>query len=262
MSGGLNIRKRKMKLRSCPTLLLLIIPFVISSFCFSSNQVAGKPKTIISFMGAPGAGKGTLAAKCINELKYTSLSVGNLMREEIAQGTPLGKKVECIKDGKFVSDELVTAIVEAWLTENIDKIDTVILDGFPRTAPQAELFLNLLRTKFNNISFRFIDLMVTDETVVRRLADRLVCEKCQMPESQTFFKGSTKLICGTCGGNLIKREDDKAEIVRDRLKTYAGHEKLLLDFQKRTHVEIDHIDVENKTPQQVFNEFKELVNKE
>ena len=245
--------------RSLPVLLLLVILFVNSSFCFPKNQAIGKPKIIISFMGAPGAGKGTLAAKCIKELKYTSLSVGNLLREAITQGTSLGKEVECIKEGKLVSDELVTAIVEAWLTENFAKIDTLIFDGFPRTARQAELFFNLLHTKFNNTSFRFINFVITDEAVVRRLAGRLVCEKCQVPESRAFLKDSTKLICGVCGGNLIKREDDKAEVVRDRLKVYAEHAKSLFDVQKRADVKIDYIDVENKTPQQVFNEFKELL---
>lgn len=210
-------------------------------------------------MGSPGSGKGTLAGKCIKELKYTSLSVGNLLREEIAQRTPLGKKVECIKEGKFVSDELVMELVEAWLTKNLTKIDTLILDGFPRTARQAELFLDLLRTQFNNISFRVINLIVTDETAVHRLADRLVCEKCQEPESYQLLKNPTKLTCEMCGSNLIKRDDDKEEVVRNRLKVSAQHTKLLLDVYTKADVRTDSIDVEKKASQHIFDEFKELI---
>ena len=249
-----------MKLYKCfSAVLFIVISFVANFFCFTNNQAASQPQTIISFMGAPGAGKGTLAEKCIKELKYTSFSVGNLLREEIAKGTVLGKKVECIKNGKLASDELVTEVIELWLTENLAKIDTLILDGFPRTARQAVLFSNLLRTKFNNISFRVIDLRVTDKTVVQRIANRLVCEKCQGPESRAFLKDATKLICEMCGGKLIKREDDKEEVVRDRLKVYVQHADLLLDAYKKADVKINHIDTEKKTPQQVFEALKELL---
>ena len=229
---------------------------IIVSFCFS--QATGQQKTLISFMGAPGAGKGTLAGKCVTELKYGSLSVGNILREEIAKGTPLGKEAECINQGKFASDELVTKIVESWLEENLAKIDTIILDGFPRTACQAQLFLDLLHAKFSNVSFRVIELVSGESVVTQRLASRLVCEKCQMPESTAFLQDPTKLICATCGGNLIKRADDKAEFVPDRLKTHAQHAESLLELHNKAQVKIDRIFVENKTPQQVFDEFKKL----
>ena len=250
-------KKEKMKLqRYFSVLLFVAISVVANLFCFHRCFALGKPKTVISFLGAPGAGKGTLAEQCIKKLNYTSLSVGNLMREAITQGTPLGKQVACINEGKFVSDELVTAIIEAWFTENLDKIDTLILDGFPRTAGQAGLFLNLLSTKFNNISFRVFDFRVTDETVVQRLADRLVCKKCQAPASRAFFKDAVSLACETCGGTMIKREDDKEEIVRSRLKAYEGYAALLFDLYKQADIKVDVISVEKKTPQQVFDEFK------
>jgi adenylate kinase len=238
------------------TLLFTIMLFVVNFSYFQDSQAVGQSQTIISFMGAPGSGKGTLAGKCIKELKYTSFSVGNLLREEIAKGTPLGKKVECIKEGKFISDKLVGEIVAAWLTENLPKTDTLVLDGFPRTVRQAKLFLDFMHTKFNNVSFRVVDLLVADETVVQRIADRLVCEKCQTPESRALLDNSTKLTCGMCSGNLIKREDDKEEVVRERLKIYAEHAKLLLDVYKKADVKIDSICVVRKTPRQVFDELK------
>lgn len=234
------------------TLLFIALSLIIN---FSNVQT----KTMISFMGAPGAGKGTLAGKCITELKYTSLSVGNLLREEIAKGTALGKKAECIKTGKLASDELVVELVKSWLISNLAKTETIILDGFPRTAHQAELFLNLLHTKFNDVSLRVIDLKVSDQTVIQRISNRLVCEKCQEPTSQASLKDATKLVCAMCEGKLIKREDDKEKVVRDRLKVYVEHAELLRNVHKRTNVRIDCIDIENKTPQQVFEAFKELL---
>ena len=101
--------------------------------------------------------------------------------------------------------------------------------------------------------------MVTDATVVQRIADRLVCEKCQEPESRTLLKDTPKLICKSCGGNLIKRADDREEVVRGRLKVYAGHADALLDVYHKAGIKIDCLNVENKTPQQVFAAFKELI---
>jgi len=241
-----------------PALLLASIVLIAGYFYFSKKQSAAQPKTILSFMGAPGSGKGTLAEKCIKDLKYKSLSTGNLLREAVAQETELGKKADIyMKEGKLVPDELVTSIVEEWLNKNLPHIRTLILDGFPRTAHQAELFLDLLRTKFNNISFRVVDLVISDETIVKRLADRLVCEKCQAPYSQQLLKDPQKLICEICGGKLIQRKDDKEEVVRNRLKVYAEHAKPLLDVYEASGIKIDQINAEGKTPQQVFDEFKE-----
>lgn len=198
--------------------------------------------------------------KCIKEFSFKTLSTGNLLREAVAKGQDLGKQAQYyMKEGKLVPDELVTSIVQDWLNNNLIKIDTLILDGYPRTARQAELFLNLLRKKFDNVSLHVVDLIISDNTIVKRLADRLVCEKCQAPYSRKLLKDPTNLICETCGGKLIQREDDKEKVVRNRLKIYAQHATPLLDAYKSAGIQIDQIDVEGKTPQQVFEEFKVML---
>lgn len=243
-----------------PALLLTAIILFIGYVYFSPKKAILQPKAIFAFIGAPGSGKGTLAEKCIKELNYTSFSTGNLLREAVAQETELGKEAQSyMKEGKLVPDELVTSLVEDWLTQNLHKIDTLILNGFPRTAHQAELFLDLLRRKFKNASLRVVELLISDESIVKRLADRLVCEKCQAPYSRKLLKDPTKLTCEICGGKLIQREDDKEEVVRQRLKLYKVHAGPLLDTYKAAGIQIDQINVEDKTPQQVFDEFKDLL---
>jgi len=242
-------------------ILLTILAFlaIIGGYLYYSQK---RPhiKTIFTFIGAPGSGKGTLAEQCVKKLGFTTLSPGNLLREAVARGDELGKQIQVyMKEGKLVSDELVTSIVANWLSKNIPNIDILILDGFPRTVRQAELFLELLRTKFTNASLRVIELIIPDEVIIKRLADRLVCEKCQAPYSRKLLKDPTILICESCGGKLIQREDDKEEIVCGRLKIYAEHAKPLLDIYRAVGLAIDQLNVEGKSPQQVFHDFKKLL---
>lgn len=235
---------------------LSISYMIIATLFFVSANFA---KTMISFMGAPGSGKGTLASRCMNELHFGSLSVGNILREEISKGTPLGKKVECINHGKFASDELVIEVVDKWLNENFGTIETLILDGFPRTSHQAELFLELLAKHFKDVSLRVINLCASDVTVTRRIVNRLVCEKCQAPTSQALQNDASISTCSICGGNLIKRADDKAEVIHGRLEVYAHHAEALNAVYDKAGIKIDEIDVNDKNPEEIFQEFKELV---
>lgn len=221
--------------------------------CFSHSLLAQR---FISLMGAPAAGKGTLAGKCVKELGSMSLSVGNLLREEIARGTGLGKEVSCIMQGRLASDELVVSVVKAWLDRNFNDIDILILDGFPRTANQAELFVELMHERYHDVSVQVVNLRVTDETAIRRIENRLICEGCQEPTVRT---DRTELLCEFCGGKLIKRADDTEEIMLGRLEIYAKHKEALCGAYDKEKVKVNHIDVENKTPQEIFEEFKEIV---
>jgi len=242
-----------------PALLLGTVLLIFSYFYFSNKKIDSQPKTIIGFMGAPGSGKGTLSEKCIKELKYNALSTGNLLRKAIAEKTGLGKDAQkYIKDGKLVPDNLVISIVQDWLSKNLGNIETLILDGFPRTANQAELFLKLLKSKFKNVSFKVVDLEISDESIINRLSDRLICEKCQAPYSRKLLAPGT-LICEICGGKLIQRADDKEDIIRNRLKEYHEHAMPLLNVYKSSDITIDQINVENKKPQEVFEEFKKTL---
>jgi adenylate kinase len=213
---------------------------------------------MVSFMGSPGSGKGTLAQKCIKKFNCASLSVGNVLREEIAKGTELGKKVECINTGRFAADELVIEVVDAWLHENMERFDTIILDGFPRTVKQADLFLNLLNTKFKTVSFKVVNLDATDETIMYRILNRLVCEKCQ--NTTSALRVHNKLLtCKKCEGNLIKREDDTKDIIKNRFNLYAKYSNELLDFYVKSQIHVDIINAEDKSPSKIFCELEKLL---
>lgn len=221
-------------------------------------------KTIFSFFGAPGSGKGTLASDCVKKLGFKVLSTGNLCREAIARGDTLGKSIEqYIKSGQLIPDDLVTKMVDDWLKKEADSGVPVILDGYPRTQKQAQLFLNLLKRDFSEFKFRVISLLIPDEEIVKRLSDRLICEnkRCQTPTAKSLLKDPNKLECPICSGKLIKREDDNEAVVRERLKVYAQHSGDLLHFYKESGQLIEELNVSDLTVEQVFEGFKRMLEK-
>lgn len=240
-------------------LLVVITTLTIlgSYFYLSQKQTAPHTKIIFTLMGAPGSGKGTLAEQCVKTLGFTTLSTGNLLREAVAHKDALGKQAESyMQKGKLVPDDLVTSIVANWLSKNLSDIDTLILDGYPRTVQQAQLFIELLKNKFPNASLRVVELTVSDDTIVHRLANRLICEKCQTPYSRKLLKDPEKLICESCGGTLIQREDDKEEVVRKRLKVYTEHANPLRNFYQTMGTQIDQLNTENG---HMLEDFKKLL---
>jgi len=246
------------------TLMVLVVVVALSSCGFFSEKKAEevKEKTIFTFLGAPGSGKGTVAEQCVKDLGFATLSTGNLLRGAVARGDELGKQAEgYMKAGKLVPDELVTSMVENWLNTNMASMTTLILDGYPRTAAQADLFLKLLKTCFADVKFRVIEIAVPDDAIVNRLADRVVCENkdCQAVYSRKLMKDPTSLVCEACKGTLIRREDDKEEVVRERLKVYAEHAGALMNVYKAANVRIDSVNAENKNMAEVFAEFKKIL---
>lgn len=225
------------------------------------KAAAKDSKTIYTFLGAPGAGKGTLAEQAVDKLGFLMLSTGNVIRENIAKGTELGKKLqEYSSKGLLVPDEIVTGMVKNWLTENAPKGKPIILDGFPRTTGQAALLTDMMKKDFSDHSLRIIELTISDDEVVQRISHRLVCsnKKCQAVYTDSEFAGQEKPVCKKCGSELIKREDDKEEVVRERLKVYAQESKALIDFYKNAGYKIDQIDVAGKEKEQVFQMFKAM----
>jgi adenylate kinase len=247
-------------------LLLALVVVVALSSCgvFSKKEqpAATDRKNIVTFLGAPGSGKGTVADQCVKNLGYATMSTGNLLREAVARGDELGKKAESfMKEGKLVPDELVMALVEDWLTNNMPKISTLVLDGYPRTAAQATLFIDLLKNKFPDVSLRVVNIAISDDAIVARLADRLVCSNkpCQAVYSRKLLKDPTKLVCEKCGNPLIRREDDNEMVVRNRLKVYADNVNPIIKVYQNAGVRFDELNVEGKTVEEVFVEFKKLV---
>ncbi len=180
----------------------------------------------IIFLGAPGAGKGTQAAAVSRELGIPTISTGNMIREAIANETPVGLAAKAIiAEGKLVSDEVVVGIVK----EKLKSIEGgYILDGFPRTVAQAEA-LEAMGEEIDAV----INIYVPEDTIVARSAGRRFCPKCGATyhvEYNPPKDENGKLVCTECGTDVAIRDDDKEEVVRHRLEVYNEQTKPLEAF--------------------------------
>jgi len=229
-----------------------------------NNQTSSHLQLYV-FIGPPGAGKGSLSQKCINEFGWDQLSTGFLCRQHISRGTEIGQHIDfAIKSGKLISDSLITQMVEEWLSTKISAIDGVILDGFPRTLDQAQALHTLLEKKFQNCQLHIIRLELDDEVIVNRLSARLVCQDKNCQQVYSSLKGSSlkpkvNMQCDLCEGPLGRRHDDEPETVRKRLSTYYEHEKPLVDFYSQQGTPMINMKVD-KSLNEILDEFKKLVN--
>jgi len=176
-------------------------------------------------LGAPGAGKGTQADRFARANGIPKISTGDILREAVATGTPLGLQAKAIMArGELVSDEIVIGIVRERLARD-DAKKGFVLDGFPRTVGQAMALDGIMQGRDPLI---VVDIVVAAEELVRRLGSRLVCEKCgtNVDEKNPASAGA----CGKCGGRLVQRADDNAETVRERLKVYERQTKPLVEY--------------------------------
>ena len=175
---------------------------------------------IIILLGAPGAGKGTVADYLKENYNVVHFSTGNLLRDEIAKGTDTGKEVDSImKSGGLVNDETVNKIVKSNLSQTLSTGCVVILDGYPRTVDQAKFLDSIVESG----SIRAIEIDIDPEVVISRITKRVVCNKCKSPfNTDSLTKdGVLNKICPHCGGDLIKRADDEEFVVRNRLEKYT-----------------------------------------
>ncbi len=179
----------------------------------------------IILLGAPGAGKGTQAAVICNHLNIPTISTGNIIREALRNGTEMGLKAKSFMDaGKLVPHEVVIGIIEERLKAD-DCKSGFILDGFPRTIPQAEAL-----DKMGVVIDKVIDIEVPDETIVTRLSGRRVCEKCGRPYHIIDLKPQVDGVCDDCTGALIQRKDDHIDTVKARLDIYHAETEPLKDY--------------------------------
>ena len=179
-------------------------------------------------LGAPGAGKGTQAEKICEKLSIPAISTGNMLREAMANGTEMGLKAKSFIDaGKLVPDEVVIGIIDERLKQD-DCKNGFILDGFPRTIPQAEA-LDEMGVRIDKV----IDIEVPDEKIASRLSGRRVCLKCGATYHTEFKKPKTEGICDACGDTLVQRKDDMPETVLDRLKTYHEQTEPLKGYYEK-----------------------------
>ncbi len=180
----------------------------------------------IIFLGPPGAGKGTQAQRVCSAMNIPQISTGDILRRAIKEQTPTGVKAKAFIDaGKLVPDEVIIDIVKDRLAQ-ADCAGGYILDGFPRTVPQAEALEGIAAID------AVIELDVADEKLIERLSGRRVCLKCGATYHVSRLNGETR--CAACGDTLIQRDDDKAETVLNRLTVYHNQTAPLVDFyQKR-----------------------------
>ena len=186
----------------------------------------------IILMGPPGAGKGTQAKRIVDAFKPPHISTGDMFREAISQGTPLGLQAKAIIErGDLVPDELTIGLVKERLSRD-DCAEGFLLDGFPRTIPQAEA-LKVLGPEIGRAIDLVIDISVPDEELVRRIAGRRVCPKCGASYHITDMKPKKEGICDRCGAELIQRKDDNAESLKVRLDNYYKQTAPLIDFYEK-----------------------------
>ena len=178
------------------------------------------------FLGPPGAGKGSLAVKVAEDYKIPHISTGDIFRANIKAQTPLGVKVKAIIDsGSLVSDELTFELVKDRLAQD-DCKNGYILDGFPRTIPQAEMLEKLVA------DVKVVNFEIQDEIVIRRLSTRRVCKACGANFNVLTLPPKVEGICDKCGGELYQRDDDKQESIMHRMDVYREQTEPLINFYK------------------------------
>lgn len=186
----------------------------------------------IVMLGAPGAGKGTQAKMIADKYSIPHVSTGDIFRANIKEGTALGLEAKSYMDqGKLVPDELTVRI----LLDRVAKDDCkngYVLDGFPRTIPQAEVLKDALAKQNDKIDFA-IDVDVPDENIVKRMSGRRACVTCGATYHIEHVPPKKEGICDKCGSELILRDDDKPETVLNRLKVYHEQTQPLIDFYNK-----------------------------
>ena len=179
-------------------------------------------------LGAPGAGKGTQAEVISDALNIPQISTGNILREAVKNGTEYGLKAKAaMESGSLVSDDVVIGILKDRIAED-DCKNGFILDGFPRTVPQAEA-LDSMGVQIDKV----VEIYVADETIQQRLSGRRVCEDCGASYHMEFKPTKVEGKCDKCGGNAVQRKDDHPDTVIERLKVYHEQTAPLKDFYSK-----------------------------
>ncbi|MBE5844930.1 MAG: adenylate kinase [Butyrivibrio sp.] len=206
----------------------------------------------IIMLGAPGAGKGTQAKMIADKYKVPHISTGDIFRANIKNGTELGKKAkEYMDKGQLVPDELTVEILLDRVAQD-DCKNGYVLDGFPRTIPQADVLDKELTKLGDKVDFA-INVDVPDENIVRRMSGRRACLKCGATYHIEHIPPKQEGICDTCGSELVQRDDDKPETVQNRLSVYHEQTQPLIDYYNAKNI-LKSVDG-TKDMQEVFAEI-------
>ena len=206
----------------------------------------------IIMLGAPGAGKGTQAKMIADKYSVPHISTGDIFRANIKNGTELGKKAKEFMDkGQLVPDELTVEILLDRVAQD-DCKNGYVLDGFPRTIPQADVLDKELTKLGDKVDFA-INVDVPDENIIRRMSGRRACLKCGATYHIEHIPPKQEGICDTCGSELVQRDDDKPETVKNRLSVYHEQTQPLIDYYTKKNI-LKTVDG-TKDMQEVFNEI-------
>lgn len=219
----------------------------------AEEQKATQTKVII-LLGPPGSGKGTQAVRLSKELGIPHISTGDLFRDHLSRNTDLGKKVKSYMDsGNLVPDALVLDMLFARISQP-DSAKGYLLDGFPRTIPQAEALDVRLK---NDIKKVVINLEVADDVIINRMAGRLTCRACGAIFNKNLSPPKTEGRCDKCGGELYQRPDDAVAIVEGRLRVYHEQTKPLIAYYKKQGILFD-VNGE-QSPDEVFANMMQIL---
>jgi len=204
------------------------------------------------FLGAPGAGKGTQAREVAKEFHIPQISTGDILRDSVKKGTPLGLAAKVkMEAGQLVPDEVVCGIVEERISEP-DCSQGFILDGFPRTLPQAEFVDRMLEAKGRG-SPRVINIQVDQDVLMKRLTGRRTCAVCGEIYNVYFGPPKREGVCDKDGGKLLQRADDNEDTIRQRLVAYENQTRPLIDYYRRKNLLHD-VDG-NRDPESIAQEL-------
>ena len=196
---------------------------------------------------------------CVNKLGWRQLSTGDLCRQHVQAGTEIGKEIDfTLKSGTLVRDSVIIDMVAQWLFTQVDGVDSVILDGFPRTVVQAQSFIAMMDESFKDVTLKVYQLIVPDSEIIDRLSSRVVCsnKECQAIYSERVLGKNAwhAKTCDVCGSALIKRDDDTAEKIHARLDNYHYHISQLLEYYRSIGLQVVDIDA-NVSTENIFQEI-------
>ena len=196
----------------------------------ASAPAHGSKMDILILLGAPGSGKGTLAARLVEKVEgFSTVSTGDLLRSAVKEGTPAGLKAKPVMEqGGLVPDELIAEMIGDYLAQ-APKSGVLALDGFPRTVRQADMLETILKENGARL-LKAVQLDVPEPVIMERLGGRRVCPACKAGYHVTGLPPKTPGICDRCGATLVIRKDDNPETIANRLRVYAEQTAPLVDY--------------------------------
>ncbi len=207
-------------------------------------------------LGPPGAGKGTQASRIVEDYGVPHISTGDILRSAVKNQTHMGLEAKRYMDaGELVPDEVVIGIVKDRLQEP-DTANGFLMDGFPRTIPQARALDASLADLSRDVS-RVVAVLVPDDELVKRLSGRRICRECQTPYHVYANPSQREGVCDKCGGELFQRDDDTEATVRNRLNVYAEQTEPLIDYYDEQGL-VARIDGQ-QTPDKVYEDIKAAI---